>query len=46
MLYRKIEPLIEAHLRSGSDKILLVDEPVRWARPISSVMWKKSCFPT
>ena len=25
MLYRKIEPLIEAHLRSGSDKILLVD---------------------
>lgn len=25
MLYRKIEPLIESHLKSGSKKILLVD---------------------
>ena len=25
MLYRKIESLIEAHLRSGSNKILLID---------------------
>ena len=47
MLYRKIEPLIEAHLRSGSDKILLVDGARQVGKTyIIRHVGKKAVFPT
>lgn len=38
MLYRKIEKTIEEHLRSGSQKILLVDGARQVEKHILSVM--------
>lgn len=42
MLYRKIEMQIETHLKSNSNKILLVDEQDKLEKLISYVMSEKN----
>ena len=54
MLYRKIEALIESHLKSSSKKILLIDGARQVGKtysilefgPTLSVMWGKGCLKT
>ena len=46
MLFRKIETLIEEHLKSDTKKILLIDGARQVGKHTSSVMWGKSCLKT